>query len=416
MASFANSFIQGLMNPTYQQGLFTAAQGAGSFSRRQQEAEDVAKMKNMSSVERADFMMSRAKTPEQLQTAAANKAIAVRGAGQESLALLQQRMADAQRRMSEFSALGNVSRTESIKAEMEQIEDAMVAVSRQTGQANMAQFMGEADRREAAVRQAEYDSINTKATVLANRIKLGKASLQQYSYGSDEYKDQVKLLQQQGLQQSIDLAEEEHFKLETARAEYAESVGRVPTEAEIKEMEQAGVTVPTDPLGQKSVWQSYSKNKLEKEIEAATSRLDPLKKYQAEAVVSYTLRELSKKYDYVDIFTDDVEAVISDLSDEQRTEIVGLVTGKSEAEAVLIVEQWLRQNYPDAFERSEKEVQRKESIQARREEALQEVFNANPNLDPNDPVDRRLAEESLDSAVGDVVNVKADPLFPATLF
>ena len=39
MASFAESFIQGLMSPSYQQGLFTAAQGAGSFSRRQQEAE-----------------------------------------------------------------------------------------------------------------------------------------------------------------------------------------------------------------------------------------------------------------------------------------------------------------------------------------------------------------------------------------
>tara|TARA_Y100000004_G_C8927146_1_gene418129 strand:- start:426 stop:1448 length:1023 start_codon:yes stop_codon:yes gene_type:complete len=40
MASFANQFIQGLMNPTYQQGLFTAAQAAGSFPRRQKEAEE----------------------------------------------------------------------------------------------------------------------------------------------------------------------------------------------------------------------------------------------------------------------------------------------------------------------------------------------------------------------------------------
>ena len=39
MASFAESFIQGLMSPSYQKGLFTAAQGAGSFSRRQQEEE-----------------------------------------------------------------------------------------------------------------------------------------------------------------------------------------------------------------------------------------------------------------------------------------------------------------------------------------------------------------------------------------
>lgn len=40
MARFGESFIQGLINPTYQQGLFTAAQGAGSFPRRQREAEE----------------------------------------------------------------------------------------------------------------------------------------------------------------------------------------------------------------------------------------------------------------------------------------------------------------------------------------------------------------------------------------
>ncbi len=40
MSKFAESFIQGLINPTYQQGLFTAAQGAGSFPRRQREADE----------------------------------------------------------------------------------------------------------------------------------------------------------------------------------------------------------------------------------------------------------------------------------------------------------------------------------------------------------------------------------------
>lgn len=40
MAKYAESFIQGLMNPTYQQGLFTAAQSAGSFPRRQREADE----------------------------------------------------------------------------------------------------------------------------------------------------------------------------------------------------------------------------------------------------------------------------------------------------------------------------------------------------------------------------------------
>jgi len=391
MASFANSFLQGLINPTYQQGLFTAAQGAGSFSRRQQEKEDLARMKTMSPVEQADFMVSRAKTPEQLQAATALKTTAVRGAGQESLALLQQRMVDAQRRMSEFSAVGNVSQTEAIKAEMQQLEDAMVSVARQTGQANMAQFMGEADRREASVRQAEYDAIEKQATVLGNKVKLGKASLQQYAYGSDEYKNQVKLLQRQGLQQSVDLAEKEHLQLEEARAKHAESIGRAPTDAEIKEMEQAGVTVPDDALGQKVTWRSYSKGRLEKEVAAATSGLDPVTSARAEGVVSFVLNRIASKGDYVDITSDDISSVIEDLTDEQKNEIADLITGKPENEASVLVEAWLRENYPEPFAKSEEFAARQEAERAKEEEAVRLIFEANPELDPNDPVDRQRA-------------------------
>jgi hypothetical protein len=417
MASFANTFLQGLINPTYQQGLFTAAQGVGSFSRRQKEAEDLARMKNMSPVEQADFMMSRAKTPEQLQTAAANKTIAVRGAGQESLALLQQRMGDAQRRMSEFSALGNVSQTEAIKAEMEQLEDAMVAVSRQTGQANMAQFMGEADRREAAVRQAEYEAINTQATVLGNKIKLGKASLQQYPYGSAEYKEQVKLLQQQGLQQSVDLAEKEHLELETARAKHTESIGRAPTDSEIKEMQQNGVTVPDDPLGQKVAWRSYSKNRLEKEVAAATSGLDPVTSARAEGVVSFVLNRIAAKGDYVDIFSDDIASVVESLTDEQKNEIADLITGKPENEVAVLVEAWLRENYPEPFAKSEKFAEQRDARRSAKTTALKLVFDANPDLDPNDPVDIRLAEQALKEQSSTELNVETGvgtPFIPAS--
>ena len=391
MASFANSFLQGLINPTYQQGLFTAAQGAGSFSRRQQEKEDLARMKTMSPVEQADFMVSRAKTPEQLQAATALKTTAVRGAGQESLALLQQRMNDAQRRMSEFSAVGNVSQTEAIKAEMQQLEDAMVSVARQTGQANMAQFMGEADRREASVRQAEYDAIEKQATVLGNKVKLGKASLQQYAYGSDEYKNQVKLLQRQGLQQSVDLAEKEHLQLEEARAKHIESIGRAPTDAEIKEMKQAGVTVPNDALGQKVTWRSYSNGRLEKEIAAATSGLDPVTSARAEGVVSFVLNRIASKGDYVDITSDDISSVIEDLTDEQKNEVADLITGKPENEASVLVEAWLRENYPEPFAKSEAFAARQEAERAKEEEAVRLIFEANPELDPNNPVDRQRA-------------------------
>jgi len=315
----------------------------------------------------------------------------VQTAGQESLAALQQRMADAQRRMSEFSALGNQSRVEAIKAEMESLEEAMVAVSRQTGQSNMTQFIGEADRQEAAVRQAEYDAVNNEATILGNRLKLAKASLEQYAYGSDEYKAQAKKLEEQGFQRAVDMVEQEHLELETSRAEHIERIGRQPTAKEIQEMEANGIEVPKDALGQKVAWRSYSKSKLEKEIAAATSGLDPVKSTRAEGVVSFVMNRIAAEGDYVDIFSDDITSVIEDLTDEQKSEIADLVTDKPENEASVLVEAWLRENYPEPFAKSEAFAARREAERAKEEEAVRLILEANPDLDPNNPEDRQRA-------------------------
>jgi hypothetical protein len=246
MARLSQGLIAGLTQPGFQQGLFNLGDQIVEGRKRYQAEQDAEKMKGMNPVEQADFMLSKAVTPDQILAAQMAKRTALQGAGQESLAVLQQRMSEAQRKMAEFSSLGNQSRVEAAKAEMESLEEAMVAVSRQTGQTDMTQFIGEADRREAAVNQAEYDAINNQATVLGNRLKLAKASLQQYVYGSEDYKEQVKKLKAQGLQQAVDMAEQEHLELETARAEHIERIGRQPTAKEIQEMEANGIEVPKD--------------------------------------------------------------------------------------------------------------------------------------------------------------------------
>ena len=422
MAKFSQQMLRGLLNPAYQQELMNVGRAIGAapgmLATRRREEQEAERLKAMSPVERANYMMSQAKTPEQITAAESAKTTALQGAGQESLSVLQGRMADAQRRMSEFSKMGETSRVEAAKAEMQSLEDAMVAVSQQTRQADMSRFVGEADRQEAIVKEQEFQSLQQEAIALSNREKLGVASLERFAHDSPEWNAEAERLKKAGVHGAVEEATKRHNERETARLKLEEEMLKKGplSPAEQKELTDRGITIPSDPRAARNVYRTFKKKQVEVQIDSALRPYEPLTKYQAEAVVSYTLRELSKKYDYVDIFTDDVEAVISALSNEQRTEIVGLVTGRSEAEAVLAIEQWLRQNYPDAFERSEKEVQRRESVQARRNEALQEVFNANPDLDPNDPVDRRLAEESLDSAVGDSVNVMGTPMLPATAY
>lgn len=86
MAKFSQSFLQGLLQPSFSQGLFTAAQGIGQFpaNRRQQKKMDM--LRNMGDVERADYMASIAKTPDELLRAEAAKEAAIK---QGSLTSLQ---------------------------------------------------------------------------------------------------------------------------------------------------------------------------------------------------------------------------------------------------------------------------------------------------------------------------------------
>lgn len=89
MAKFSQAFLQGLLQPTYQQGLFTAAQQAaqlpGQLRQQQAAQEEMQKLRGMGAVERADFMAARAQTPQQLMAAEASKGKAVKASALESL-------------------------------------------------------------------------------------------------------------------------------------------------------------------------------------------------------------------------------------------------------------------------------------------------------------------------------------------
>ena len=89
MAKFSQAFLQGLLQPSYQEGLFTAARGIGQAPelrrQQQQQQEEMQKLRGMGAVERAEFMAQRARTPEELMQAEASKTAAVKQSSLESL-------------------------------------------------------------------------------------------------------------------------------------------------------------------------------------------------------------------------------------------------------------------------------------------------------------------------------------------
>lgn len=82
MAKFGQQFLQGLLQPSYQQGLFTTAQQIGAAPRRGRQMEA---LREMGPVERADYMAGIAATPQELMQATDAKNEAMRQSALTSL-------------------------------------------------------------------------------------------------------------------------------------------------------------------------------------------------------------------------------------------------------------------------------------------------------------------------------------------
>ena len=73
MAKFSQTFLQGLLQPSYQQGLFTAAQRAGQLpgqlQQQQMQQQQMQALRNATPMQRAQYAMQTAKTPAQIAAA-----------------------------------------------------------------------------------------------------------------------------------------------------------------------------------------------------------------------------------------------------------------------------------------------------------------------------------------------------------
>jgi hypothetical protein len=95
MAKFSQAFLQGLLQPTYGQGMFTAAQQAaqlpGQLRQQQAQQQQMEALRSMTPMQRAQYSMQTAKTPAQITAAQAQM-----DAAQESIAAGKQEEAAAE--------------------------------------------------------------------------------------------------------------------------------------------------------------------------------------------------------------------------------------------------------------------------------------------------------------------------------
>ena len=422
MAKFSETFLQGLLTPTYQQTLTEAAKGAAMtpaliFNEQERKRREKGMMGGMLAAQQAaaegrfdaETMQSYIGSLQGLNVPTKDimKTLPILQQTQQAGVLnnKQNQLVGLQQQLNEQASIllesDDISRKEAANFYIDTLEDQMVEIAKDTRGIDAAKFVGVGDETRAAVTKTQLAQIETNSKIEGARQQMAISALERLEFGTEAWNAKAAQLEQAGFRKAVQTVRQAQQRIQVADKQFAEDMANFknPTPTQIKEMEKAGLTVPPDVLGQRTVWRGYLKSKREKEVAAATAYLDPVTSARAEGLVRWTMQGIAEKGDFIDIFYDDINTVIENLTPEQLSEINSLVTGRSEAEVAPIVEQWLRRNYPKPFERSEKFVQNQQREATARKNALAEVFAANPQLDPNDPVDVRLATQKLDESL-----------------
>ena len=136
MAKFGQSFIQSLTNPGYSQGMFnlgaTLGQAPALAAEKREREGMLAQIKDMTPLETADFMVGKAETPAQMMAAKTARDSALKTSGVQSIDIMQQQLL-----------------TETDPVRMQELENAMVAVGKQTGN-DVSKYSGLAGKTLAA--------------------------------------------------------------------------------------------------------------------------------------------------------------------------------------------------------------------------------------------------------------------------
>jgi hypothetical protein len=217
MAKFSQTFLQSMLQPSYQEGLFTAARGVGAAPglrrQQQQQEEDMQKLRGMGAVERAEFMAQKAKTPQELMKAETAKTSAVKQGSLESLRGLE--------------AARQAAKTTEEKKRIEQIMSrvavqAGIDPSTITGRTQTEQ--DEALRRENAKVSSEINTINLEAK---QREQQENALQEAYFAVPENSRESFeKNVVDAGFGSVIEGVKEEKLRKETANLNYTNTLQR----------------------------------------------------------------------------------------------------------------------------------------------------------------------------------------------
>jgi hypothetical protein len=129
-------------------------------------------------------------------------------------------------------------------------------------------------------------------------------------------------------------------------------------------------------------------------------------KLQAQGHVDFAIDSLAKKYDYIDIFQDDLKSAIEDeMTQDDYDQLYGLVINAKPSEVEGIVEDWMSKKFKAEFDRSKAAYERRQDIQTLtatmiKEQAVHKgLLTEDQDISELTPVQRRMVQEEVESTL-----------------
>ena len=434
MAKFSQAFLRSMTQPAYQEGLFTAARQLGEMPGRMREAQEV-----------------RATQESLVEMMNTNSRIAETGnvkGLEEQRNILTGMLSSATSDTSRDMILGELSRLEGLR-------DVAKPVARQRDVNTLLRAeksLKEADdqiaslradtspdasiRLDAALRakqaiQSRINSLRSDATLVTevDNAKVDMeiaaltkdealrsarkndmiARLKSVSVDSNEWKDLVEEAGKQNLGAAVnsviaDLQEAELKRLEVKKAQEEQ---RPLSDEEINELQEVGLwddeLSPTlSKIEQRRRYTVFANAQIQKKVDIATRPLDVPSEARANALVKTTLSFMAKnsEIEYLPFLQDLSDKLENLLSDPEELQTVqGLVSGLSGIEIRNEILSYIEEKFPSNYAKYQANQKRKAVDQELMDQLVQQQFEKDKTLDPNDELDQIIAQKRADDEV-----------------
>ena len=351
MAKFGERFIQGLTRPSFDlTGVGTAIGEAPARRRRMgmfneaMETGDYSKLNPM-------IMREAARSGD--PAAMAQAVLTTRRLTEGSI---NRQVNGLELQRSELFNAGDIAGAKEIETQMAKLlGDAGMDPSGVLGRTSTAHF---------ANIKSQADMLNNQATLVTNDLE---TIARQFGIDSDEYKTKANTYINNNMGEAVSKHQDNFLKREDFRAQQIEKIkNREPLSPEERQFlidlgAEERVLNGQSPEVNRRLYTNLKTKELEENLKA---RAPIATKLQAKGHVDFAIDSLAKKYDYIDIFQDDLKSEIEkEMTQDDYDQLYGLVINARPEEVESIVEDWLSKKFKAEFDRSKKAYERRQDIQ-----------------------------------------------------